>query len=112
MRRIVITGMGVISPIGHTVPEFRKNLFAGKCGIESAGFTYRNSEVRFPAAPVKDFKPEDWIDAKKISMLDRFAQFAVAAALQAVKDSGLRLTPELAERAAVITGTGVGGQNT
>jgi nodulation protein E len=112
MRRIVITGMGVISPIGQTVSDFQKNLFAGKSGIESVGFHYRDSEVRFPAAPVKDFKIENWMDAKKASMLDRFSQFAVVAALQAVKDSGIDLTGELAERTGVITGTGVGGQNT
>lgn len=112
MRRIVITGMGVISPIGQNVAEFKKNLFDGVCSIESAGFTYRGSEVRFPAAPVKDFKVENWIDPKKASLLDRFSQFSVAAADQALKDSGLVLTPELAERTAVITGTGVGGQNT
>jgi nodulation protein E len=112
MRRIVITGMGVISPIGQSVSEFRRNLFAGFCGIESAGFTYRNSEVRFPAAPVKNFNPTDWIDSKKVGMLDRFSLFAVAAALQALKDSGLDMTPAIAERTAVITGTGVGGQNT
>ncbi|MDP9127892.1 MAG: beta-ketoacyl-[acyl-carrier-protein] synthase family protein [Pseudomonadota bacterium] len=112
MRRIVVTGMGVISPIGQTVDVFRKSLFAGHCGIESATFKYRGAEVRFPAAPVKDFKPEEWIDAKRASLLDRFSQFAVAAALQAMRDSGLVLTPEAAERTAVITGTGVGGQNT
>ncbi len=112
MRRIVITGMGVISPIGQNVETFRQNLFKGTSGIESVGFTYRNNEVRFPAAPVKDFKAEDWIDPKKSSLLDRFSQFAVAAALQAVRDSGITFTEETAERTAVITGTGVGGQNT
>lgn len=112
MRRIVITGMGVIAPIGQTVSTFSENLFAGTSSIESVGFTYRNSEVRFPAAPVKGFKAEDWMDAKKSSLLDRFSQFAVAAALQAVRDSGIIFTPETAERAAVITGTGVGGQTT
>ncbi len=112
MRRIVITGMGVIAPIGQNVQDFRNNLFAGVCGIESVGFTYRNSEVRFPAAPVKNFRGEDWIDAKKISLLDRFSQFAVVAALQAVKDSGFDITAENSERVGVITGTGVGGQNT
>jgi nodulation protein E len=112
MRRIVITGLGVVSPIGQNVADFRANLFAGHCGIESVGFTYRNSEVRFPAAPVKDFKMDEWIDPKKASMLDRFSQFAVAAALQAYRDSGLELSPEMAQRTAVITGTGVGGQNT
>src|ERR1700761_7444073 len=98
MPRIVITGMGVISPIGQNVSDFRTNLFAGVCGIESVGFTYRNNEVRFPAAPVKNFKAEDWIDPKKVSLMDRFSQFSVAAALQAVKDSGLELTPAVAER--------------
>lgn len=111
-RRIVITGMGVISPIGQNVAEFRKNLFEGRGGIGTLAFPYSGSEVKFPAAPVCDFKPENWIDPKKTSLLDRFAQFAVAAALDALKDSGLHLTPELAERTAVITGTGVGGQNT
>jgi nodulation protein E len=112
MRRIVITGMGVIAPIGHSVPEFADNLFAGTCGIESARFTYRGNEVRFPAAPVKNFDIGQWMDAKKAGMMDRFSQFAVAAALQALKDSGLKMTPEIAERTGVITGTGVGGQNT
>lgn len=112
MRRIVITGMGVIAPIGQTVDTFQQNLFNGVSGIESVGFTYRRNEVRFPAAPVKGFQAEDWIDAKKASLLDRFSQFAVAAALQAVRDSGITFTPETAERTAVITGTGVGGQTT
>jgi len=88
MQRIVITGMGVISPIGQTVATFRQNLFAGVCGIESVRFSYRGSDVRFPAAPVKDFNPEEWIDPKKVSLLDRFSQFAVAAAIQAHRDSG------------------------
>ena len=112
MRRVVITGMGVVSPLGNSVADCRRNLFAGMCGIAPIGFTYRGSEVRFPAAAVKDFRPEDWIDPKKIGLLDRFAQFAVAAAQQALQDSGLTLTPEQAERTAVIIGTGVGGMNT
>jgi nodulation protein E len=112
MRTIVITGMGVVSPIGQNVATFRDNLFAGKVGIESAGFTYRGAEVRFPAAPIKDFDPGKYIDTKKAALLDRFAQFAVAAARQAWDDSGLTLTDAQRERAAVITGTGVGGQST
>ncbi len=112
MRRIVITGMGVIAPIGQTIEIFEHNLFAGHSAIESVGFTYRGAEVRFPAAAVKDFNAADWMDSKKIPLMDRFAQFAVAAALQAVKDSGLIINADNAERMAVITGTGVGGQNT
>ncbi|MDD5585644.1 MAG: beta-ketoacyl-[acyl-carrier-protein] synthase family protein [Alphaproteobacteria bacterium] len=111
-RRIVITGMGVVSPIGLDVSAFRQNLFNGVCGIESVNFPYRGKEVRFPAAPVKNFDVSLYMDAKKAGLLDRFSQFAVAAASQAMKDSGLVLTPETAERMAVITGTGVGGQNT
>ena len=111
-RRIVITGMGVISSIGQSVAEFRQNLFAGKSGIDTLTFPYSGNPANFPAAPVRDFTPENWIDPKKLPLQDRFAQFAVAAALDALKDSGLNLTPEMAERTAVITGTGVGGQTT
>ncbi len=111
-RRIVVTGMGVVSSIGQDVAMFRQNLFAGKNGVESASFFYRGGEVKFPAAPVKEFDAARFIDPKKISMLDRFSQFAVAAARQAFDDSGLSLMPETAARTAVITGTGVGGQNT
>jgi nodulation protein E len=112
MRRIVITGMGVVSPIGLNPDQFRQNLFAGKGAIGSATFSYRGKDVQFPCASIKDFKPEDYIDPKKIPLLDRYAQFAVAAARQAFNASGLKLTPETAERTAVIIGSGVGGQQT
>ncbi len=111
-RRIVITGLGVVSPIGLDVLTFKNNLFNGVCGIESAVFSYRGDDVRFPAAPVKNFDVTRYMDTKKASLLDRFSQLSVAAAMQAMEDSGLKLTPEKAERMAVITGTGVGGQNT
>jgi nodulation protein E len=111
-RRIVITGAGVISPIGNDVATFRKNLFDGFCGIGEVVFPYRGQEVRFPAAPVKDFDPARYIDPKKVSLLDRFAQMAVGAARQAWDDSGLSLDEEAAQRTGVIIGTGVGGQNT
>lgn len=111
-RRIVITGLGVVSPIGLDVPSFRENLFKGTCGIERVSFSYRGKEVFFPAAPVRNFDVTKYMDAKKASLLDRFSQLAVAAASQAMQDSGLALTQETAERTAVITGTGVGGQST
>jgi nodulation protein E len=112
MPRIVVTGMGVVSPIGLSTAEFEGNLFAGRSGIGEAFFTHRDKEVRFPVAAVKGFDPEKYIDAKKVPLLDRFAQLAVAAAQGAMTDSGLELTPELSERTGVIVGTGVGGQNT
>jgi len=104
--------MGAISPIGLDVATFKQNLFAGKGAIGQATFSHKGKDVRFPAAPVKGFEPEKYIDPKKVSLLDRFSQLAVAAARQALDASGLKLTPAFAERTAVITGTGVGGQNT
>jgi nodulation protein E len=112
MSRIVITGMGVVSPIGSNVAVFEKNLFAGQGGIGELHFTYRGKEIRFPAASVKDFDPEKYIDPKKVPLLDRFSQFAVVAAQEAIADANLHLTPEIAERTGVVLGTGVGGQNT
>jgi len=112
MQRIVITGLGVVSPIGNDVDEFKSNLFAGRGGIGFISFPFRGEQVRFPAAEVKNFKIEDYIDARKAALLDRFSQFAVGAAHQAFRDSGLSLTPEETERMGVIVGTGVGGMNT
>jgi nodulation protein E len=111
-RRIVITGMGVISPIGQDLPTFSQNLFDGVGGIELVDFFWRDIVAQYPVAPVKNFDPSAIIDAKKAALIDRFAQFAVVAAKQAFDDSGLVLTPEMAERTAVITGTSVGSQNT
>lgn len=112
MRRVVITGMGVISPIGQDLSTYSHNLFSGVCGIEPAEFHWLDLVARYPVAAVKDFDPTRFFDAKKVSMIDRFAQFAVAAARQAFDDSGLVLTAEAAQRMAVITGTSVGAQNT
>ena len=72
MRRIVITGMGVVSPIGASVESFSQNLFAGRGAISMATFQHRDKEVQFPAAPIKDFDPQKHIDPKKVSLLDRF----------------------------------------
>jgi nodulation protein E len=112
MRRIAITGMGVVSPIGSSVSEFERRLFAGQGGIGEMTFKHRGRDVRFPAARIGDFNPEKYIDPKKLPLLDRFSQLAVVAARGALEDSGLILTPDLAARTAVITGAGVGGQNT
>ncbi|MHC1712502.1 MAG: beta-ketoacyl synthase [Solidesulfovibrio sp.] len=111
-RRIVITGMGVVSPIGQDLPTFSQNLFDGVGGIEPVDFFWRDLVATYPAAPVKNFDSSAVIEPKKAALIDRFAQFAVVAARQAFDDSGLVLTPEMAERTAVITGTSVGGQNT
>ena len=109
MPAIVITGLGIVSPIGLNVADFQAALFAGQSGMAMLSFPYRGKEVLFPGAPVKDFDPVRYIDAKRVSLLDRFAQFAVAAASQAYADSGLALGAAEAMRTGTIIGTGVGG---
>jgi nodulation protein E len=110
-RRVVITGIGVISALGHNRAENWEALAAGRSGIgriESVDV----GRLRFQnGAEVKGFAPERWFDAARLAPLDRFAQFAVIAAREAVEDAAIELTPALRERTAVVTGTGVGGQN-
>ena len=113
MRRVVITGMGVIAPIGLDLPSFKTSLFAGKVGVSARIFNRPNGAViTFPCCPIPDYVPEQHFDAKRIGFYDRFAQFAVVAAREAWRDVGLTMTPELALRSATILGTGAGGQQT
>jgi len=109
-RRVVVTGLGLITSLGQRVEDFWKRLLAGESGIsaierfDASGFTVRI------AGEVKDFDPEVCIDKRETRHLDRFAQMAVAAADQAVKDSGLDLA-NLPDpfRAGAIVGSGIGG---
>jgi nodulation protein E len=109
--RVVITGVGVISPIGLTRDAFWRSLVAGTCGIR----TIHNSDfdqIRFKhAADIEGFVPEDHLAAKDISLMDRFAQFAVVAAKEAMAQSGLELTPAMREDGAVVTGSCIGGRS-
>jgi 3-oxoacyl-[acyl-carrier-protein] synthase II len=108
-RRVVVTGMGAITPIGNSVPEFFDNVQAGKCGIE---FINTFDTENFPAkvaAQVKDFEPKNYMDAKEARRMDRFSQFAVAAAKEAMENSGIDLEKIDHERFGVIVGSGIGG---
>jgi 3-oxoacyl-[acyl-carrier-protein] synthase II len=108
-RRVVVTGMGAITPIGNSVPEFFDNVQAGKCGID---FIDTFDTENFPAkvaAQVKDFEPKNYMDAKEARRMDRFSQFAVAAAKEAMEDSGIDLEKIDHERFGVIVGSGIGG---
>src|SRR5579871_1696448 len=112
MRRVAITGIGVISAIGKTRHEFWKSLRAGRSGIRPMTLVPEGS-VRFPnAAEVPDYCATDYFDAKEADFLDRFAQFALIAAREAVHDSGIEFDSELKENAAIVTGSCVGGQAT
>ena len=112
MIRVAITGLGVISAIGNNVSEYWDSLRQGQSGIRPIE-TPGCDELRFRnGAEVPGYDPTAHFDEKQIPFVDRFAQFAVIAAREAVRDSSLELTPGLRSEGAVITGACVGGQNT
>ena len=108
-KRVVITGMGVVSPIGNTIDEFYGNIKANKTGFSYLGDRVSESfEVKI-AASVNDFDPEKHIEKKEAKRMDRFTQFAVTAALDALDDAGSRFEDIDPYRAGVICGVGIGG---
>lgn len=112
-RRVVVTGLGLISPVGNSVAEGWANLMAGKTGIANVTkFDASNLACRF-AGEVKGFNVEDYFPAKEARHMDTFIHYGLAASIQAVKDAGLptgdALTEEQAERIGVLVGSGIGG---
>ncbi|WP_409069078.1 beta-ketoacyl-ACP synthase II [Clostridium sp. FAM 1755] len=108
-KRVVITGMGAITPIGNNVNNFWNSIKEEKVGIDNIkSFDTENFKVKL-AAEVKDFNPEEYMDKKESRRLDRFCQFAIAAAQQAVDDSKLDLDKINKEKFGVIVGSGIGG---
>jgi len=108
-RRVVITGYGVISPIGIGKDEFWNALVAGKSGVTSiSSFDASQFSTQICAA-VKNFEPEKYIDKKKLRKMDRFTQFAFAAAKMAIEDAKLGMEKEDHFRVGVIVGSGIGG---
>lgn len=115
MKRVVITGLGAITPLGNTVEEFWKNSLAGKSGAGPiTKFDASKFKTQF-ACEVKGFNPEDYIEKKEIRKYDLYAQYALAASDQAIRDAGLdfsTMTKEELYEAGVIWGSGIGGMNT
>ncbi|HEV7912227.1 MAG TPA: beta-ketoacyl-ACP synthase II [Albitalea sp.] len=112
-RRVVVTGLGLISPVGNTVAEGWANLLAGRSGIANiTKFDASNFACRF-AGEVKGFKVEDYFPAKEARHMDTFIHYGLAASMQAVRDAGLptndALTEEQAERIGCLVGSGIGG---
>lgn len=111
-RRVVVTGMGMVSPLGMGVEKTWNALIHGKSGVgritrfDSAGF---DTQI---AAEVKDFAPENFMDKKEARRMDIFIQYAVAAAVMAMEDSQFKITPQNAERVGVVVGAGLGGLTT
>jgi nodulation protein E len=110
MRRVVVTGIGVISALGLNGADFWQALCQGRSGIRPIE-TVDRTRLRFEnGAEVRGYRPAEYFDEKTLMFLDRFAQFAVIAAREAVRDSHLEWTEDLREQGAVVTGSCTGGQ--
>src|SRR5271156_3022160 len=108
-RRVVVTGIGLVCGVGKTAPEVWEGLLAGRSGMaEIKAFDLTGHSVRF-AAEVKDFDPLLFIDKKEARKMGRFIHFAIAAAEEAMRHSGLQVTPEISDRFGVHIGSGIGG---
>jgi 3-oxoacyl-[acyl-carrier-protein] synthase II len=108
-RRVVVTGMGIVSPVGNSLPVAWENIINGRSGIgpishfDASGFATRI------AGQVRDFDPTVWIPAKDARKMDEFIHYGVAAATMALEDSGLVIDDANAERVGVVVGSGIGG---
>ncbi len=108
-RRVVITGLGIVSPLGMGLEKSWDALVKGRCGIrEITRFEASGYPVRI-AGEVPDFDPSDFIPRKELKKMDLFIQYALVAGLMAVEDSGLEITDENARRVGVYVGAGIGG---
>lgn len=111
-RRVVVTGLGVVSPVGNDVPTVWANLIAGRSGIGPlTRFDPTAFEARI-AGEVRDFRVTDYLEVKEARRMDRFAHYAVAAAKQAQADAGLEVTSENADAIGAVLGSGIGGLET
>jgi nodulation protein E len=110
MHRVVVTGTGVISALGHNTAGFWQSLTTGTSGIREIE-NIDTSQIRFKhGAEVRGYVPEEYFEAKDISLMDRFAQFAVLSAREALAEAGIEWTQTLREETAVITGSCLGGR--
>src|ERR1700689_4770543 len=108
-KRIVVTGIGALTPIGNTAPEFWNGLLNGVSGAAGiTRFDATNYKTKF-ACEVKNFDPTRFIDKKEVRRLDRFAQFALVASDEAIKDSGIAGENVNKDRVGVIWASGIGG---
>ena len=108
-RRVVVTGVGLVTPLGTGVEKNWEALMEGRSGISRIT---RFDCANFPsqiAGEVRDFNPEDWIEKKEIKKMDLFIQYAMASAEQAMTQSGLKIDESNADRVGVIIGVGIGG---
>ncbi len=108
-RRVVVTGMGMVTPLGTGVEETWQSLVNGRSGIGKISHFDASEHTTQIAGEVRGFRAEDFIDKKEVRRMDLFTQYAVASARMALDSSGLRIDPSNAERIGVIVGSGIGG---
>lgn len=108
-HRVVVTGIGIVSPIGQGIENFWTNIKAGKCGISMIeAFDTTNFKVKV-AGEIKDYDPTQTINKKEAKRMDRFTHFAITASKFALEDANLNITPDNAENVGVYLGNGIGG---
>ncbi|MEW6675240.1 MAG: beta-ketoacyl-ACP synthase II [Nitrospirota bacterium] len=110
-KRVVVTGVGLITPLGIGVEDSWNSLIKGRSGIRRITHFDSSSFPTQIAGEVEGFNPEDYIEPKEVKKMDRFIHFAIATATMAIGDSGLKITESNAERIGVIVGSGIGGLN-
>ncbi|MEZ0245694.1 MAG: beta-ketoacyl-ACP synthase II [Methylophilaceae bacterium] len=108
-RKVVVTGLGIISPVGNSVAEAWSNIVAGKSGITNITKFDASAFASQVAGEVKGFDVDQYLSPKEARRMDTFIQFGLAAGIQAVRDAGLEVTDENAERIGVSIGSGIGG---
>lgn len=108
-RRVVVTGVGLITPLGIGVEESWRGLIEGRSGIRRITHFDSSAFATQIAGEVEGFKPEEYIEPKEVKKMDRFIHFAIAASDMAMKDSGVKITESNAEKVGVIIGSGIGG---
>ncbi|HET8897940.1 MAG TPA: beta-ketoacyl-ACP synthase II [Rhodanobacteraceae bacterium] len=111
-RRVVVTGMGIISPVGNDLASAWDNILKGVSGIGPVTHFDATGYATRIAGQVKNFDPAEWVAAKDVKKMDPFIHYGVAAGIQALKDSGLEVSDANAERIGVAVGAGIGGLHT
>lgn len=112
MRRVVVTGLGAITPIGNSVSQMWESVKAGKCGIDKITLFDTTDRKVTLAGEVKNYVPEAFLDKREARKMDRYVQFAMAAANEAMKDAGLDMEKEDTSRCGCIVSSGIGGLGT
>lgn len=111
MARVVVTGLGAVTPLGNDLPTTWQNILQGRSGIAPITLFDASGYESAIAGEIKGFRPEDYLPPKEARYMDRYVQFALAAALEAVRDAGLDISRGLGPSAGVVIGSGAGGYN-